>query len=478
MQARLPIQFYFVVGGTLALLFTMALQYPLVTTFPIGGDATRYILKLLEVPAAAQEDRIIEAGTKLFTNTSYPGAQIILATSALLPVPWPERFTWWMSLGHIATGLMIGYLAWRVSDWRAAVASIAIWSLTFVSVLPDIEDGTLAQLWSFPFVIWFLERCMQRSWMWAAIAAVLSMATHPISGAIILLVGAISLPIIFRPSLPHKGRLKLQYLAFTIFITLAFASTSRFIFQSVRSVLTAQLPFESSEPFTNILYSPFGPFLIMAPIGVFLLMRQKPVYQLIPLLTFTVLGLLLAFNDRIGAGFYPSRFLSYPIISATVFAAIALPTLLKSAVPYKALRWSFAVLLIMSSALYTWNDNSRIFAFYESPSKYARLHPHEHEAIEWLKENTPADVFVVSSNANRHSEWIPILSTRQWRPLVAEDTLWNLKGDALHVYLKDTPYTHLALFKHREKPSDLFPLDDSAYPIVFENKGAMIIQLK
>src|SRR5688572_729407 len=132
MNYGLSLHYYAGLIGTLGLLFAIAAQYPLETTFPIGGDATRYILKLLEVQTTANENGFFAAGRELLTNTAYPGTQIILATSALLPISWPERFTWWMSLGHVASGLAIGYFAWRLAGWKAAAAGMAIWALTFV----------------------------------------------------------------------------------------------------------------------------------------------------------------------------------------------------------------------------------------------------------------------------------------------------------------------------------------------------------
>src|SRR5688572_12125747 len=96
----------------------LAIQYPLATTFPIGGDASRYILKLLEANDVLQERGLVASVTTFLTNTEYPGAQAIFALSALLPLSWPERFTWWIVLGHMFTATSLALLLNRLAGWR------------------------------------------------------------------------------------------------------------------------------------------------------------------------------------------------------------------------------------------------------------------------------------------------------------------------------------------------------------------------
>ena len=85
-------EYLFLLVGVLVLL-GMAVQYPLQTSFPMGNDPTRFILRGQEVRelTVTAPERAIRAIAK---NSAYPATIALFALSDLLPVAWPELFTW------------------------------------------------------------------------------------------------------------------------------------------------------------------------------------------------------------------------------------------------------------------------------------------------------------------------------------------------------------------------------------------------
>jgi len=76
-----------------------------------------------------------------------------------------------------------------------------------------------------------------------------------------------------------------------------------------------------------------------------------------------------------------------------------------------------SVLFFGLLALPAWQQAKMTYEYYEIPDNYARLHPLELAAIEWMRDNLSADSKVLTSNINRHTEWIEALTPLRWTPL-------------------------------------------------------------
>lgn len=437
----------------------LTLQYPLSTTFPIGGDTTRYILKLLEVKDI----------TSLLTNTWYPGMQIFFSVSTLLPLSWPERFIWWMVLGHLFTAVSLAVLLNRLHSWRSAAAGMALWSLTVVTLTPHVQDATLAQAWSLGFVVLCLYEVTRGSLFGAVAMAFLATITHPLSGAVLLLTLSISLP------------------AFLMLQAWRFSALS--ITSTILSIALAIRYYEASLAFppdsftlstTDVLKSSLGPFLLLGLIGLITFFKSKriPNVGIVLISSFMLVSLLLTFNNYLEITVLINRFQSYAVITGVILAALGLPTVLRMAFSSTVLQSIIAILLFASAGFYTWQDNAPIFHYYESPSRYGRLSTEEQAAIEWMKNNLPKSSVIVSTKRNRHSEWVPILSGRSWVGLSENDVLWQTSTTDLPTYIASKPYTHAVFFRSREKASERFSAGVTLFPVIFENKGATIIKLK
>lgn len=457
-----------------ALLFSAVLlaQYPSTTTFPIGGDAARYIQKLVDVYVSASNGNYYESLRLLATNTRYPGAQIIFSAFSLLPLSWPDRFIWWLTAGHLFTSLALGLLLKRIAGWPSAVIAIAAWSLVTIGLTPHTEAGTAAQLWSLPLVPLFFYMIARQSYAGVIAIVAASFFVHPFTAVVLMLATVLSLPALL---LLHQ-RIPVDQKRFYIFwIGVGLSMIAAGLLATIRYYLAVADLVDDyySVSITDWLRSPLGPFIICAPFGFYILF-QRTRHQLITFSTLAVflfLSILLTFNDVFGVHLMVDRWQSYGMMSLVTLAALALPKLLSVVFNKIWIRAAFAVLLFLALGLQTWQNNSRIFAYYESPGRYARLHPEERQAIEWLKNNTPSSSVIVSTRANRHSDWIPILGDRQWQGLTESDQFWQTFPPP------SSPYTHAVFFLHREKPADVFPAADTL-PVVYQNDSAVIYDLQ
>ena len=80
----------------LGCLIATAIQYPLSTTFPMGGDAAAIILRVQHILTnpIATFDQI--------RHTWYPIPYLIFSSNAFNPfVYWPVAFSLWVALGKI-----------------------------------------------------------------------------------------------------------------------------------------------------------------------------------------------------------------------------------------------------------------------------------------------------------------------------------------------------------------------------------------
>jgi hypothetical protein len=416
----------------------------------MGGDATRYINRALAA---------LENPSLLLTNSVYPGTIAFLAASHLLApfLSWPNLFTYLMAFAHLGTGLALSWWLWRAFGWPTAAYGLAIWALTTTGLTRYFEDGTLAQLLSLTPLLLSLERYAARKYLASLFLLSLAFLFHPLSGFF-----GTTLLTLYTLLTPRHWRTK------TLLLTTLAALVAPLLLR-YRWTLVAGLSHPStSEPLTNLIHSRFGPFVFLALVGLTLLtMRiRKPYPQERLLLLFFAISALLAFNDWLGLGFLTGRFQSYFVLSLSLLASFALAALVPLALPRPFLKMVFVLTLFLATGFTAFAHSATVYHYYESPSRYARLHRDEQQAIHWLKNNLPAESHLVSTTVNRHSEWIPILSGLTWTGLPEVDNFFQTGRDT-------SPYTHAVFFLHREK----IPPSFSSYKPVYRNSGAVVLKL-
>ena len=471
---------FYIIFSILLILFAsvLYLQYPLSSTFPIGGDATRYILDYLEVRDSFIDGNILQAIHLLFTNTQYPFSQLLVLLSSFIPLSWPSRFISLITLGNVLTGAMLSFFLYRYKGWRAALFGFFIWSLTVTQVTDHLQDGTLAQLWSLIPLLLFFYFLIRKAWIGILFSFIASFLFHPLSGIVAALSYALIVPgswsINRLLSREDSSYIKKHLYVFPIALSLS----SLLLFGYAPWLFITDFD-ERGFPLLNIMASPFGFSMLLAPLGTLMANTEKE-RKLLPfviLLSFSFVSVFLSMNDVLGIGILPYRFKTYLILAAAFFGAIGLSELTKQLLP-RATQLTAILLLCASLTAASWHENKPVYVFYESPSKYARLHPDELEAITWLKGNASHNDIVISTRANRHSEWIPILSHVTWTAYTSNGDPWDLPESSFLNFLKDQGVTYIVIFKHRESVDDVLGEKVDLFNMVFENKGSVIYELK
>lgn len=349
-----------------SLLFTFALQYPLSTTFPIGGDAASHIraaqtiLAIKQAPAAA---------ITLIKHSNYPLSHLLFTAWAALPFSWPDRFVWWITLGQILTGFSIGALLWRIGSWRAAAAGVAIWALTPIGINNHFEDGTAPQLWSLIFLILTFERLAAGSTWGTLVMVAATVGTHFLSGFVLiasLIMGTVLLLPVRHRLAPHQAAL-IKYLG-----ALTAALAALIIYKYIHG---PNWPFveQQSEDFflLDILKSKFALWVVLSIPGIAIL-TSKLRHSLpasTSLLSFFWLAFLLTTNSTLNVGLWENRFRTYFIVAVCLAAGLSLPHISRSAFRSPAARLLFLGLLFTTLTALTWRDNAAVYRFYEDSSR-------------------------------------------------------------------------------------------------------------
>jgi len=462
-----------VIFGAIVLLVLLAVQYPLSTSWPIGGDAASYIVKadkLLDSLGSPTES------LSLLTSSRYPLSIAVLAGSSALPLSWPDRYVWMMASAQILAGLSLGWLLFRLVGWQAAATGIFIWSLTTTGYNLQFEDGTFAQLLSLVFLLLFFERVAAGSWWGAGLALLAVMASHPLSGLLVLLLTVLCLPawwFMYR-------RLESNYKWTLKVLTLLAVAGLGLIAMRFNPQYLMSWSGEGSQgiDLIDMLRSTFGFWLILSVLGWWIMQKVvKSEFALVFVNTFVALAVFFALNNHFGLDVWVVRFRSYFILAVALCAAIAFPKLVKTAFRSRISIGVFVTILLLSMSLDVWQGSARIYDIYESQEMYKRLSGQELESLEWAANNLPPDSVIVSSQANRHSEWIPIVVDRDYHGLSDQHDFWSDNDEEMRKIIAENGFTHIVFFQKREDLFGLIADYPDRYPLIFRNDGALIYSL-
>ncbi len=453
---------FFLLVGTGCLLAT-ALQYPLATTFPIGGDAAAHISNVQHLFSKPLETM------GHIARSWYPVTYVLFSMLNFVPLSsWPELYTWWMALGQIMIGLTLGLLAYRLSGLRAAAAAIGLWAITPITMTSFFEDGTMAQLWSLPWIILFFARIAQKSLRDILIFAALAVLSHPITSFMLLATMIFTTVSLWMKQQPLKYEEEKIRKVFA-WITIASIALASYALITRWEVLLLRDK-ESSKYMPELLRGFFFPWLLVSIVGLisFIKQHKKNIILVTGLGCFFFLSLLLAANT-LGVSFWTNRVNAYLLLCVTLGAAIGVSELLTNLKPF-FLTAFIAPCIIIGLTASVIHTNANIYQRNESLSVYIRIHPEELAAIEWIKNTTPLHTIVFTSDSTRHYEWIPVLSNRKWTAISIEE-IQNPEYQSLE------NEKYLVFFTRKEKAPDAIRNDSSKYSLVYETSGAEIFYL-
>lgn len=449
-------------------LVILALQYPLSTTFPMGGDAAQYVTTARLLLAIPQHPENL-----IHINHWYPLANILSLPYALLPISWPLRFTWWAVTGQIAVGLALGWFMYRLAGWGAGAASMAFWGLTPIVGTNHFTDGTIAQLWSYVFLYVCLERLHSGRPWWALLFLVLTFLTHPITGFALLF----TLLLIIGPLWLARSQLSSPERRTTVIISAGVISLSVLGLitlwnrQNIFGFLQIS-GIDSSVP-VEVWRSVLAPLIFLSPIGyIGLVQRWRDRHLTIfMLVSFSLVCLLLSSNNLLGISVWIGRLAPLFIILISMLAGVGWTALLRFALPAIWLRALITVLFFSVITLMVWQENKPVYAFNDSPSRYVHIHPDELAAVNWLAANTTEHSYVISSTINRHTEWIPALTSAHWQP--AADIV-DYTTQFLSQLPPQTDGVYVVFFLKRETVPTIPPNTPWQVETVFSNRNAVV----
>lgn len=452
------------------MLVILTLQYPLSTSFPIGGDAGFYVRvsRTLLASDVAQKITILK-------NAPYPLAYVAAASSVVLPLDWPERFTWLVTITYVLVGACLGFLLYRLNGPAAAATSLAVWALVPIGITSHIEAGTFAQLMSLAFLALFFERLNALSRPGVLLTYLATVLAHPLTGLVLVLtvltVVVAGAPVVH--SFPRRQR-QIYWLLFGLTILSLGAVVFKLWVSPV--FLTTGLQIDTADfSLPDLIRSQLAPWLIVAPLGFIYLAGQPRANPLIKmaLLVFCITTVLLSFNYLLGVGLWTYRFQSYFVVGTVILSSLAFPWLMRRVFGTWFLGAGFVSILFVSLSLASWRSNDRVFRYYEAPGNYARLHPAEYDGIRWLQNNVTSDSVIITSNVNRHAEWIPALTQLQWLSLshLNDEVKINDKLREARVFGRPV---YMALFLNAEEVPAVFP----SASVIFVTSDFMVIRVR
>ncbi len=451
--------------AAVACLIATAIQYPLSTTFPMGGDAAAIILRVQHVftdPLGTFEN---------IRHSWYPVSYILFSLNALNPfVYWPVAFSWWMALGQILTGAMLALLTYRIAGMRAAAISMAIWAMTPITMTSFFEDGTMAQLWSLPFILLFLERMYAKSIRGMVVAFILLFFSHPITAAVFIASTLVAFPnLLITPTLASTSEKNTRRILIWCFVASICAGA---LFLSTREeIFHLDFTPEASKYSPELFQGFFLPWLLASIVGFFQISshNKKTRLFLITLTSFLVVSFLFAINDQLGIGFWTNRLNAYLLLCICIGAGVGFSSLqerLRSPLATGLL----TLFLVTGICASVFHDNQNIYRRSESPSTYSRIHPDELSAIEWMQKNIESTSTILSSNVTRHYEWIPVLSGIPWEPLREHELFSRSTHETFE-------HPFIVFFTKKEQVPEWIIQNARTYHEEFRNNGAVIYRI-
>ncbi|OGY36236.1 MAG: hypothetical protein A3I08_05300 [Candidatus Andersenbacteria bacterium RIFCSPLOWO2_02_FULL_46_11] len=452
------------------ILLILSLQYPLSTTFPIGGDAAFYARR---AQVALQFFDDPTASIQALKNSWYPLSLAIFSATNILPLDWPSRFTWSMVIAHVSVGICLALLLRRIGGWPSAALVMIIWAVTTTSINSNFEDGTLAQLISFSFLALFLERFTAGAKWSALLALIATPLTHPITGLALLVSLLVTTPALFSAwsslTAPHKKQL-LLICPINFLLLLLVLFTGKSVFSTSKYIIGV-----AKDPFINVLVSSYAPFVTLAPLGLLLLLRSAaPTTAKYIIAILFSLSVMLAGNDLLEIAVWTQRLLPLFIFFVSILASLSLSHIIQTVYKSNFSRVLFSLVIVAYFCTAAWISNSRVYRYYENPANYARLHPDELAAMYWLRDHLTKNSYITTSDKNRHTEWLPVITSLQWLAVSPDDeSLINPTNDQIDslTYRKQK---YVAYFTQRENIPTPVLESPGRYPLVFSNQSVAV----
>ncbi|OGY42740.1 MAG: hypothetical protein A3G57_03235 [Candidatus Andersenbacteria bacterium RIFCSPLOWO2_12_FULL_45_8] len=183
---------------------------------------------------------------------------------------------------------------------------------------------------------------------------------------------------------------------------------------------------------------------------------------------------MLAGNDLLEIAVWTQRLLPLFIFFVSILASLSLSHIIQTVYKSNFSRVLFSLVIVAYFCTAAWISNSRVYRYYENPANYARLHPDELAAMYWLRDHLTKNSYITTSDKNRHTEWLPVITSLQWLAVSPDDeSLINPTNDQIDslTYRKQK---YVAYFTQRENIPTPVLESPGRYPLVFSNQSVAV----
>jgi hypothetical protein len=443
------------------ILVLLSFQYPFSVTVPIGGDAPSH------VSTATSLQKIV--------SSPYPLSSALFAATRIIPATWLMRFNIFMAAGYALSGILLFLVIRKMTNTLTAIIGLIFWAISTWDVLPFYRDGTMAQLWSIPYLLLLFYAILTKRKLLFFLMLVCVYFAHPATFAIVALALTLTVPYYFLRNTKNS----------TLFAIIATSIISCTIV-SIFLFFPTYLPYASTNEYVrylslrDFLESRIGILFFVAPIGltVFLANKNFGVGKIF-IFSFTVLSFFATFNSLLGIGAWERRFAPYFIISLILFGSIGLSNILDKTFNYKFVQSLIIFLLSVTLAYNAWFSGDGYYRIYRG--ERASLHDSELVAYEWINKTLPKNATIIQSNSRgRGVEWLPVYAKRDNFILEYRKKLPLLSSCA--EILDDLPKTELEnpfvlFYTWTKQPPKSYGNNPTIFPLVYKNPEVEIYQL-
>lgn len=461
--------------GVLILLVS-SFQYPFTAKIPLGNDTPTHIQNARYPFSAPARRDVAERFAPLRTNYQLSSSLFVLAR--FLPFTWPQRFMIWMALGHLLTGLILGYLLKKIAGTIPALIGMVLWASSIFGVLMFAQIGFMPQLWSMIFLLIFAERLYARSPIGAGIALIAIFFAHPGTFVVCALALAITLPqyIFSKFYCPETNRCLFKRITVTILSALLLL-LFLFFYKNWPIYIALEKDVGIFRTLSYVLTSQIGIIIPLVPIGFLAFVKNHllPKYFRIFLSTFGVISIVLGFNSLLGLGSLESRFFPYAIISIIIFGSLGLDVCLQYAFSFAPLRHLVLFLILSIVAFQGWHTTVSYIANPETDKSYQHLQEKQMQVFQWIKQNLPENAVIAQNNSLPDGvvRWLPVISDRG---MVGEDYLNKNTCPKILQLLPSTNATHSIFFTKYETLPGAYENNPLLFKKIYDSNDAVIYE--
>jgi hypothetical protein len=463
------------IGALMLVVFSF--QYPFTAKIPLGNDTPTHI-QIARYPISAPAYRdVAESFAPLKTCYQLPSSLFVLAR--FLPFTWPQRFMIWMALGHLISGLILGYLLKKIAGTIPALIGMILWASSVFGVLMFAQIGFMPQLWSMIFLLFFLERIQARSPIGAGVALIAIWFSHPGTFVVCALALAITFPqyIFSKFYCPKTDKCLSKRIIITLLSSLSLL-LFLFFFKNWPTYITFEKDLGIFRTLSYILTSQIGIIIPLVPIGFFAFVKNHslPQYFKIFLSTFGVISIVLGFNSLLGLGSLESRFFPYAIISVIILGSIGLEVCLRYAFSFAPLRYLVLFFILSIVAFQGWHTAVSYITNPETDKSYQHLQEKQMQIFQWIKQNLPENAVIAQNDSLPDGvvRWLPAISDRGMVP--ANYLSKNFCPTIMQHLLKSNA-THVLFFTKYEKIPSVYATNSKLFEKIYDNNEAIIYKL-